>query len=119
VGTYRQQKRLCFIAVLLQPSGGFIDDERCGVAFEFADRFTVADKVDGVLVAGCRVVLCGKPPVVAMIIRLGLGGFVEGWFDNISTGCEIIAGSAFHNSNWFLGMLQELLLCENNFCTDQ
>ncbi|MFT6862942.1 MAG: hypothetical protein ACJAVK_001503 [Akkermansiaceae bacterium] len=77
VGPDGDKKGLVGIAFVLEPMGRFIGDERSGESFQRSDFLVISNEVLGVFVGRRSVVLSGEPPVVAVIIRLGLLVAVE------------------------------------------
>ncbi len=77
VGPDGEEEGFGGVAFLAEPLGGFLDNERRGVALEFSCGGPVADEVFGVFVGRRSVVLSGHPPVVAVVTGLGLCGVVK------------------------------------------
>jgi len=72
-----QEKRLVLVTFLFQPSDRLVHDDVGRESLDFTHRLAITDEVGGVLVAWRGVVLSGQPPVVAVIIGLGVLGVVE------------------------------------------
>ena len=72
VGPHREEKRLIWITLILQPTGGLIRGQRSGESGKRPHFLAIADKVFRILVGRRSIILGRKPPVVPVVIGLGL-----------------------------------------------
>ena len=64
-----QKERLVGATLFIQPRDSFVNNNPASIAFDFADRSAIANKVHGILVAWLSVVSRGKPVIKSMVTR--------------------------------------------------